>query len=443
MRSEAKKIIFGLIVLVFIIIFIFTIFFFTKKDSAEEINIYKETSNYKIDITYPITPISSINNKIKEMINNYRYKFINEIENKNIKYILNIKYDLTNYENLIFIHFEINNYSNFNSHTKTHITYYYDKKLNKEVNINNIILNKNILADLVNREMINYTIRGNLNFNNNIIRNKTKYKIGNYNNIILNNNGLEILFSNNDFNYLYPRNFKIIIPYSKLKGIIKDKYIKEKKYKYDFSYKRDLEQFKNKKLLAITFDDGPNYGTTDILLDELKKRDVKATFFVVGQNALNYPELVRREYLSGHQVGSHTFSHKQLTRLDSHELSEEVNYNNEIIKNITGKYPTLLRPPYGSFNDEVKRISDMYIILWNIDTLDWKNRNKDAVYNNIINEASDGDIILLHDLYQSSVEGVLMAIDKLKEEGFEFVTIDEMAKIKNNYFDKSNAYFNF
>ena len=184
------------------------------------------------------------------------------------------------------------------------------------------------------------------------------------------------------------------------------------------------------KYVAFTFDDGPNAATTSKLLDGLKERNAKVSFFMLGSRAINNQELVKRAYDEGHVVGSHTYYHKNLFKLSIEDINWEVNTTNETISNITGVSPKYLRPPYGNYNQTILENIDMTFILWNVDTEDWKKRNTDLVYEYVINHVHDGDILLFHDIYETSVDGTLKAIDYLSDKGYHFVNLDELASYK-------------
>ena len=196
------------------------------------------------------------------------------------------------------------------------------------------------------------------------------------------------------------------------------------------------------KYIAFTFDDGPSRYTNE-LLDGLKERDVKVTFFLLGHLCERYPETLKRIVLEGHQIGNHGYDHRLLTRLKPDEIEFQINKTNEIIKRITGVEPTIIRPAYGIYNDHILKPFKMPIILWSIDTLDWRVRNSKRIYRNNINKISDGDIILFHDKFKSSIKGALMLIDELKDEGFEFLTISDLAKVKDINLEKNKEYFYF
>lgn len=186
------------------------------------------------------------------------------------------------------------------------------------------------------------------------------------------------------------------------------------------------------KLIAFTFDDGPSAHTAQ-LLDGLKSRGVPATFFMNGVNggagAVNYPHLLTRMRDEGHQLANHTYSHIYLTGNKAEKTATEVkNVESLLFKAMGGSYVDLVRLPGGSYNNTTLAQADSPIIMWSVDPLDWKYRNADTVYNNIISGASDGAIVLVHDLYPTSIQGALRAIDTLKTKGYEFVTVSELMR---------------
>ena len=207
---------------------------------------------------------------------------------------------------------------------------------------------------------------------------------------------------------------------------------------------RDLSAFKGKKLIAITFDDGPaGAASTGKLLDNLDKYNARVTFFVVGNRVANYASMLKREYEMGNQIASHSYTHANLAKLSEQKIKEEISKTDSAIKKVIGAAPDCLRPPYGSLNDTVKKAAGKHIITWSIDTLDWKNKNAETVCNNIVNKAFDGAIVLLHDLYPTSVDGALKAMKILQEKGYAFVTVDEMAELRGVKMTNTKVYNNF
>ena len=199
------------------------------------------------------------------------------------------------------------------------------------------------------------------------------------------------------------------------------------------------EQEHYDKVVALTFDDGPsNY--TDDLLDVLEKYDVTATFFVVGTNLnTKYNTVMARLLELGNEVGIHGYSHKEFTKIKESKVIEEIDYTQKLLKsyNIEPKY---IRPPYGSINNKLKKIIEYPIILWNVDTLDWKYRDALKIYNNVIDDISDGSIILLHDHYLSTVQALELIIPELQEEGYKIVNITELFSLKNITLENNKVY---
>lgn len=176
--------------------------------------------------------------------------------------------------------------------------------------------------------------------------------------------------------------------------------------------------------VALTFDDGPSVHTPR-LLDILKENDAKATFFVLGIMVNQYPEILKRTHQEGHQIGNHTWNHKDLKKLTKQGVEYQILETNKIIKEKIGQEPTILRPPYGSFNPMVATTADMPIILWDIDPLDWKNRNTKDVANRMA-KAERNSIILAHDIHKTTIDSVPLAIKELKAKGFHFVTVEDL-----------------
>jgi peptidoglycan/xylan/chitin deacetylase (PgdA/CDA1 family) len=195
------------------------------------------------------------------------------------------------------------------------------------------------------------------------------------------------------------------------------------------------------KLIALTFDDGPRRSTTAALLDGLSQRGVHATFFLVGTNVEVNRDLVLRMDQEGHQLGVHSYHHKLLTELSQADFYEEVGALRALIGDIVGHEDALvLRPPYGKTDASVKALSGSPIILWSIDPEDWSDADTSRQVEHIVSRAQDGDIILLHDIYPSSVDTALQVVDALLADGFYFVTIDELFAAKGIELQNGQVY---
>ena len=180
------------------------------------------------------------------------------------------------------------------------------------------------------------------------------------------------------------------------------------------------------KYIALTFDDGPSRKYTPILLDGLKERGVHATFFLMGKNIEGEEDIVKRMSEEGHLIGNHSYEHIQLTKAGAKAVCEAVEHTQEQIEAITGKRPEYIRPPYGDWNEELECQSGMTTVLWSVDSLDWKLKDTGKIIRQVLKDVKDGDIILLHDIFPSSVEAALELIDILQKEGYVFVTADEL-----------------
>ena len=179
------------------------------------------------------------------------------------------------------------------------------------------------------------------------------------------------------------------------------------------------------KRVAITFDDGPHPVYTPRLLDGLKERNVKAMFFLIGENIVGREHIVRRMAEEGHIIGNHTFHHVQLNCLNEEVACQEITSTNDLIESIINKPIEFIRPPFGAWSSKKSCPVELFTILWNIDPLDWKDQNTDLIVQRVLSEVKDGSVILLHDVYDTSVEAAFRIIDALQAEGYEFVTADQ------------------
>ena len=178
--------------------------------------------------------------------------------------------------------------------------------------------------------------------------------------------------------------------------------------------------------VALTFDDGPHRIYTKNLLDGLRERGVKDTFFVVGENIPGNEDLIRQMEEDGHLIGNHTYDHADISKLSDEENCRELQKTSDLIKEITGHGTAYVRPPFGNWKDTMDCRITMISVKWTIDTLDWKNRNVREITGKVMQQISDHDIILMHDYYETSVEAALQIVDRLLEEEYEFVTVEDL-----------------
>ena len=258
----------------------------------------------------------------------------------------------------------------------------------------------------------------------------------------LKNDGLEIILERGK--YLPMSDGTVVLNYSfeELAGIIDSSVTKETENQLDDTENEtEVKLPENddsnlpstsidpaKPMIALTFDDGPSKHT-ERLLDIFAQYGGKGTFFVVGNIIENRGETLNRMVAEGHEIGGHSWDHRQLTKLSSEDMTDQIMNTRAKIYSLTGVDTTIIRPPYGSYNDETKRIcaeNGIVIINWSLDTLDWKTRDADKVYDAIMSEVKDGDIILCHDLHGSTVDAMERVIPDLIAQGYQLVTVSEL-----------------
>lgn len=180
------------------------------------------------------------------------------------------------------------------------------------------------------------------------------------------------------------------------------------------------------KYVALTFDDGPRACTTGRLLDGLRERGASATFFLIGQQIAGNEGLVCRMKDEGHQVGNHTWDHVKLQGMPSAAVSEEISRTDDAIRDILGDGTYWVRPPYGLLNENQCCCFSTPLVHWSVDPEDWRLKNTQKVAAAVLKKVQPGDIILLHDAYQTSVDAAFQIVDTLEAEGYEFVTVKEL-----------------
>ena len=195
-------------------------------------------------------------------------------------------------------------------------------------------------------------------------------------------------------------------------------------------------------MVALTFDDGPGKRTGE-LLDALEKYNAHATFFMLGQKVPSYETEVKKMKEIGCELGSHSYDHTNLVSLDSKGVKKQMSDTDNNIKKAVGSGVTVMRPPYGAINDTVRKNVGLPMILWNIDTLDWKTRNAKKTINTVMKNVGDGDIILLHDIHTESVDAAIKLIPKLQKAGYQLVTVSEMAAAKGLELEDGGKYTDF
>ena len=198
---------------------------------------------------------------------------------------------------------------------------------------------------------------------------------------------------------------------------------------------------KNKKMVALTYDDGPSIYTPRIL-KTLKENNSVATFFVVGNRVPTYSDTVKKAHDMGCEIGNHTYEHKSLPNLSETEVKRQISKTNKEVKKAIGEKPVIMRPTGGATNTNIKKWVGMPSIIWSIDTLDWKTRNADSTRRAVLNRVKDGDIVLMHDLYSATATASETIIPELVRRGYQLVTVSELAECRGGM-KETGAYYSF
>lgn len=424
----------------------------SKNDLGYE-TITVEQENYKI--FYPSINVKSIDDKLISYVD----KFISDFKNIKGDY-KSVDYDVyLSEQNLLSVVYKIKGYN------KTGSIIYADFFVkNFKLNNGEELLQEDIFKDgfykvsskLVKehfeKDEVNSKLTKDERFLNNI-----KAKKENFKNYSFNENGCILYFSGeslfNQPSKLYSVSLKYDDVYEHMK-IEKDgsskvkpteppteKPTEQKKENQSNNQSEKPSASSSKPMIAITYDDGPSSIYTNQILDVLKENNAKATFFVLGGNAQYNTDILQRQINEGHQIGNHTMDHKSLPSLSKEGILQQVEDLNKIVKDATGYNITVVRPPYGAFDGKVQETLNQYaLMLWNVDTLDWQVRNKNTIVQNVMDNASDGSIILLHDIYKETADATKEFIPKLVAEGYQLVTIDEFYKHKGMTLEGGGSY---
>ncbi|QUW23867.1 polysaccharide deacetylase family protein [Sporosarcina sp. Marseille-Q4063] len=188
----------------------------------------------------------------------------------------------------------------------------------------------------------------------------------------------------------------------------------------------DKAELPSVKKVALTFDDGPDPKVTTKILATLEKYNAKATFYMLGSRVEYYPEIAKDVSNAGHELGNHTWTHPDLTNASIKKINSEITRTSSIIEKVTGEKAISFRPPYGAINKTVRQQTNLPVILWDVDTLDWKHRNANQLLAHVKKNTRDGSIILMHDIHQSTADGLDAVLAYLNGEGYTFVTVSEL-----------------
>lgn len=419
MKHKKKKLLFIIGLIIIILIAVLCLFLIKDAKKYEKYNQYNndnkttakvmhyndENDNFYISIFYPKTE----NKNLNKLVNNHYQDYIKQQKvNKNKKDILYMDYSISE---------QFNQFINLSLYTSR-----YDEN-NKQINNSQ----KMIAYDLKNNRILKVEDclrRGyqhslkNISGIENINADNTNIQVKKDSFVIYTDNTLKekvtinyeenkatIRLSNKNIPSFAPANVKIPAPQPKVDS--------------------------NKKLIAFTLDDGPHKTNTLKTVELFEKYNGRATFLMLGKNVKQYPDIVKDVYEHGFEIGSHSYDHPDLRKLSSQEIENQIKNTQEEIFKITGYEPEIIRPPYGATNDLAKQIikdNGMKIALWNIDTLDWKLKDANKIRDVIVDKASDGAVVLIHDIHSFTIKGLEMALDELSKDGYQFVSLDTLSQ---------------
>lgn len=455
MRILRKK--FAIYILLIVVIFMIGVTTVTyslirdKKFKLENVTEIIHKTNYKMEINYPVFNNKKINKEINNVVLKEKENFLKEVNfNKSKDNELNLNYNYSVKDNVYSVHMRSYSYTgNDDTYYRNDIILYLDSDTNLEIDVKDLV-SDNRFYDVLIEESSKYL----KNHNNIELYDKEQFEeeinnINNYKILVFSENCLYVVFTPHVISP-YEGDINVPVKYELISEYLNTKYFtsikKGNALKSDTDNKkeikriRDYKEFEGKKIVALTFDDGPAHSKTETLLTEFEKRNIRASFFVLGELALKQPDIVKKAYDAGHTIGSHTYDHKNLKKIDDEQLAYEVNHTNGILKEIIGTDIKFIRPPYGGYNSDILNKVDMSFILWSVDTLDWKLKDADKIADYMINNIEDGDIVLLHDIHAETIDGVIKAVDLMLAEGYAFVSLEELISYKEIDIQTHKAY---
>lgn len=431
------------------------------KDLGEIESIIEYGINGLIGAHYPVFDKNRIDSINKELVNQHIKEFKNETNSysssdRDYKYELSIDYKTYSASNnIISIIFNIAKNSSYLAHPDENIvTKLYDLSEDKEIGLKDIMEGEYLkFVSETSEKHFNRDKTYKDNIDSSQFKDGIYPSVENYSNFILKEDKIVFIFPKY---HLFSGNFgstSVEIPYSDLKDYIKPNLFKvltkekntnktaidgDKAITDIIVPKRNVDP--NKPMIALTFDDGPNKKTTVPILNTLKEHDSVATFFILGNRVSSNDDILKRMLEEGSEIGNHSYSHKELTKLSSEQLSEQIENTQNAVINSTGVKPNLMRPTYGSYDDNLKSKVDMPLILWSIDTLDWKSRDSKKVTDHVLANVKDGDIVLMHDIYDSTAGAVELIVPQLIEMGYQLVTVSELIESRGEALKSGQVY---
>ncbi|MED1563581.1 hypothetical protein AJ85_12095 [Alkalihalobacillus alcalophilus ATCC 27647 = CGMCC 1.3604] len=419
--------------------------FETKYSGIDVISKTKQTGIYTSSIIVPETGIEAIDENVHGWLNNKEKEFLEQVD---------LNKDFLNEDHLAHLNIQMTTQqitSHIYSFIFSNYQYYGGANGNQEVTTFTIDLEKGKILELeevlaVNKDLVDtiYQLAFNLlqedeerfsfifeDYLEDVLKTPTKWKWS------LSSDVFSLYFDKYEVAAGAAGLMQVDIPLDEILGYIHEDILMGSEKIEIEDIEKDIIDIESEwkelepdgKYVALTFDDGPHPNVTPQVLETLSQFDAKATFYMLGTQVEYYPGLAQEVARLGHEIGNHSMSHPDMVTLDSERIKHELEETSLQIEEAVGFRPSTMRPPYGSYNDGViSLISDIGIpmVLWSVDSLDWKSRDKDEINKVILNNVHDGAIILMHDIHQATADALPQLMKELEEQGYEFVTVSEL-----------------
>lgn len=400
--------------------------FLNHKEAGELIEERYIDEEQVVIMRYPSFDEENIDNELKRMIdifyNDFKNKeFTNDSEDLFSRPILNSDYNSYQINERfvsLYFHFYIDSPQLAHSDTTSHtlLIDLQNNTVNEPLNFFKEGVEQE-LAFIANHHFTNHpdyqNETGTENYQSGIQASNENYK-----QVILKNQSLELIFERYQLFAGYLGEVSVEISYDQISNYLK----------YDERGQEIIvDEVEERKLVAFTFDDGPHSMYTERIVDTFKKTGGHATFFVLGDMVERHPDTLQYVFDHGHQIGNHTYSHPNLTQITDQEVLFEINKNNELISNVIGEKARIVRPTYGAVDNRVSSLVKYPLINWNIDPRDWSVRDTQEIVSFVLNNIEDNGIIIMHDIYETTAQAMEILLPILQEQGYEFVTIEELA----------------
>ena len=406
----------------------------TQSDNVNSIS--ERNDNNFVSVSYPVFEKENIDNILESKVNEY----IEDFKSRNEEYVeltdttkadLQIGYKTFEAtENVVSVLLNISERKAFEEeYTTRNYAFTFDIENDKEISLDEIFKGRylNYISSYIEDLVVNYSDETDISYDK--MRTILYPSLENFSRFICEKDKITFYFDKNDFkDQDTVGSYAFVIPYYDMYGYFKSGYLDSKveqdEYMYDQVFGPVDERVPS---VAITFDDGPGKYTQEIV-DILREHNSVATFFMLGERIdLVEPEVLDDLLTEGSTINSHSYSHSNFKKLSAEDIKADILDTKDKIYDITGGYEIrFFRPPYGSYNDTVKTNVPFPLVLWSIDTMDWNTDDPNVVYENAIGNIEDGDVILLHEVHESTIEALPMILEALKEKGYQTVTIEEM-----------------